>query len=120
MARVRSAVQIGTNKLKTNNSKHMRIPQALIDKYNVPVPRYTSYPPANFFGDDFTTADYLKAVVESNHTQPENISIYLHIPFCTQLCLYCGCNTHITKDPDIMKTYVEALKKEMKALKKNG
>ncbi|MGQ7869510.1 oxygen-independent coproporphyrinogen III oxidase [Sunxiuqinia sp. sy24] len=96
----------------------MRIPQALIDKYNVPVPRYTSYPPANFFEDNFTTADYLKAVVESNHTQPENISIYLHIPFCTQLCLYCGCNTHITKDQDMMKMYVEALKKEIHILGK--
>ncbi|WP_430971939.1 oxygen-independent coproporphyrinogen III oxidase [Sunxiuqinia rutila] len=96
----------------------MRIPLALIDKYNVPVPRYTSYPPANFFTDDFTTADYLQAVKESNHTQPENISIYLHIPFCTQLCLYCGCNTHITKDQDMMKTYVEALKKEIHMLGK--
>ncbi|MGD9928806.1 MAG: oxygen-independent coproporphyrinogen III oxidase [Mangrovibacterium sp.] len=91
----------------------MKIPQALIEKYNVPVPRYTSYPPANFFGDDFGTADYLKAVEQSNQEKPENISIYLHIPFCTQLCLYCGCNTHITKDRKLMRTYVDALKKEI-------
>ena len=91
----------------------MRIPLALIDKYNVPVPRYTSYPPANFFGDDFSTDNYLTAVKTSNEKQPENISIYLHIPFCTQLCLYCGCNTHITKDQDIMANYVAALKKEI-------
>ncbi len=91
----------------------MKIPQALIEKYNVPVPRYTSYPPANFFVDDFGTTDYLKAVDESNREKPENISIYLHIPFCTQLCLYCGCNTHITKDKNLMRTYVDALKKEI-------
>lgn len=91
----------------------MKIPARLIDKYNVPVPRYTSYPPANFFGDDFVTADYLLAVKESNKTQPRNISFYIHIPFCTQLCLYCGCNTHITKDQDIMRHYVDALKKEI-------
>ncbi|TDN99068.1 oxygen-independent coproporphyrinogen III oxidase [Sunxiuqinia elliptica] len=91
----------------------MKIPVPLIDKYNVPVPRYTSYPPANFFGDDFVTGDYLLAVEESNEKEPENISIYLHVPFCTQLCLYCGCNTHITKDQDMMQHYMDALKKEI-------
>ncbi|MEL7586387.1 MAG: oxygen-independent coproporphyrinogen III oxidase [Prolixibacteraceae bacterium] len=94
----------------------MKIPVELIDKYNVPVPRYTSYPPANFFGSDFGTADYLKAVEMSNQDKPENISIYIHIPFCTQLCLYCGCNTHITKNADLMRDYMEALKKEFKMI----
>lgn len=96
----------------------MKIPIGLIEKYNVPVPRYTSYPPANFFSEEFVTGDYLLAVEESNMKQPENISIYLHIPFCTQLCLYCGCNTHITKDQDMMSYYVNALKKEIYMLGK--
>jgi len=91
----------------------MKIPVELIEKYNIPVPRYTSYPPANFFDDSFGTAEYLKAVEQSNHEKPENISIYIHIPFCTQLCLYCGCNTHITKDRNLMREYVDALKKEI-------
>ncbi|MGQ8336903.1 oxygen-independent coproporphyrinogen III oxidase [Sunxiuqinia sp. A32] len=94
----------------------MKIPQELIEKYNVPVPRYTSYPPANFFTEDFGTEDYLKAVTESNQKQPENISIYIHIPFCTQLCLYCGCNTHITKNKELMGQYVYALKKEIQMI----
>ncbi|HKJ43391.1 MAG TPA: oxygen-independent coproporphyrinogen III oxidase [Sunxiuqinia sp.] len=96
----------------------MKIPANLIEKYNVPVPRYTSYPPANFFDGEFVTGDYLKAVVDSNQKQPQNISIYLHIPFCTQLCLYCGCNTHITKDKDMMERYMEALKKEIHSVNK--
>ncbi|WP_321285963.1 oxygen-independent coproporphyrinogen III oxidase [uncultured Sunxiuqinia sp.] len=96
----------------------MKIPVELIEKYNVPVPRYTSYPPANFFCGDFETDDYLVAVEESNKKEPQNISIYLHIPFCTQLCLYCGCNTHITKDEDMMKHYMEALKTEIHMLNK--
>ena len=96
----------------------MKIPLTLIDKYNVPIPRYTSYPPANFFSDDFVTKDYLLAVEESNDIKPKNISFYLHIPFCTQLCLYCGCNTHITKDQDIMRHYVDALKKEIRMIGK--
>ena len=91
----------------------MKIPQSLIEKYNIPIPRYTSYPPANFFVESFGTTDYFKAVEHSNLEKPENISIYIHIPFCTQLCLYCGCNTHITKDQDLMRRYVDALKKEI-------
>ncbi len=91
----------------------MKIPFDLIEKYNVPVPRYTSYPPANFFTDRFGTDDYLKAVGQSNQEKPENISIYIHVPFCTQLCLYCGCNTHITKNAELMKAYMKALKKEI-------
>lgn len=95
----------------------MKIPVDLIEKYNVPVPRYTSYPPANFFEDSFGTADYLKAVEQSNREKPENISIYIHIPFCTQLCLYCGCNTHITRDKDLMRGYVDSLKKEIEMIR---
>jgi oxygen-independent coproporphyrinogen-3 oxidase len=95
----------------------MKIPASLIEKYNVPVPRYTSYPPANFFSSDFGTADYLKAVELSNQEKPENISIYIHIPFCTQLCLYCGCNMHITKDRNLMLNYMHALKKEISMIR---
>ncbi len=94
----------------------MKIPFELIEKYNIPVPRYTSYPPANFFGADFGTATYLKAVEQSNREKPANISIYIHIPFCTQLCLYCGCNTHITRNMELMHDYMQALKKEFRMI----
>ena len=62
--------------------------QELLDKYNVPVPRYTSYPPANYFHDGFTSRDYADAIRESNRQQPESVSFYFHIPFCQRLCLY--------------------------------
>ena len=55
--------------------------QELLDKYNVPVPRYTSYPPANYFHDGFTSRDYADAIRESNRQQPESVSFYFHIPF---------------------------------------
>ena len=48
--------------------------QELLDKYNVPVPRYTSYPPANYFHDGFTSRDYADAIRESNRQQPESYS----------------------------------------------
>ena len=95
----------------------MNIPENLIEKYNVPVPRYTSYPPANFFSTEYTEADYLNAVVLSNEDEPQNISIYIHIPFCSQLCHYCGCNTHITRNEKMKSDYLDALKKEILMLR---
>ncbi|MFV0593424.1 MAG: oxygen-independent coproporphyrinogen III oxidase [Draconibacterium sp.] len=95
----------------------MQIDQRLIQKYNTPVPRYTSYPPANFFTPDFTADDYIRILERSNDENPQNISIYIHIPFCPKICYYCGCNTHLTKDQDKMRRYVDAVKKEILMVK---
>lgn len=86
----------------------------LIEKYNTPVPRYTSYPPANFFTDSFTEAHYLKAVEESNSWNPKGVSLYFHIPFCKKMCFYCGCNSCPMSDLNTVREYVEALKDEVK------
>lgn len=94
-----------------NNS--MKIPESLLQKYNVPTPRYTSYPPANYFHEEFTPEKNIAALIDSNQSQPQNISFYLHIPFCGKLCHYCGCNTHISRDQGLIKDYVETLKKEI-------
>lgn len=96
----------------------MKIPENLIEKYNIPVPRYTSYPPANFFSAEFGNDDYVRALEISNNETPKNISIYIHIPFCPKICHYCGCNTHLTHDPHKMRVYVDALKKEILMVKK--
>jgi oxygen-independent coproporphyrinogen-3 oxidase len=90
----------------------------LIEKYNIPVPRYTSYPPANFFVNEFGNSEYIQAIETSNHEWPENISIYIHIPFCPKICHYCGCNTHLTRDTNKMRVYVDAVKKEIVMVKK--
>lgn len=88
----------------------------LLEKYNYPVPRYTSYPPANFFTESFGTADYLKAIDESNQWNPENISIYVHIPFCLKLCYFCGCNSYALRKEEVVKAYHEALLKEIRMI----
>lgn len=96
----------------------MKISSDLLQKYNVPTPRYTSYPPANYFHEEFTQQKIVSTFAESNQSSPQNISFYIHIPFCGKLCYYCGCNTHISKDQKLIKNYVETLKKEILMYKK--
>ena len=90
------------------------INRELLEKYNHPVPRYTSYPPANFFTNEFGPEDYLKAIDDSNQWNPENISIYIHIPFCLKLCYFCGCNSYALRREDVIDAYVKALLQEIK------
>jgi oxygen-independent coproporphyrinogen-3 oxidase len=88
----------------------------LFEKYNKPTPRYTSYPPANYFKNLENYDNVVQILHQSNNEDPKNISIYIHIPFCHQLCLYCGCNTHITNDEKTMVKYVDTLLKEIDLL----
>lgn len=85
----------------------------ILQKYSIPVPRYTSYPPANFFSESFTADDYKRVVVQSNEQNPQHISIYIHIPFCFQMCYYCGCNALLLKNKNQVADYMAALKKEI-------
>ena len=91
----------------------MEITEYLLDKYNVPVPRYTSYPPANHFKTSFGGSDYITMVCGSNNCKPENIAIYIHIPFCKRICYYCGCNSFSIGNGSLVEPYVEALRKEI-------
>ena len=91
----------------------MEISRYLLDKYNSPVPRYTSYPPANHFTADFSSEDFRRSIIESNSKSPQNISIYIHIPFCKRLCHYCGCNRISMPGNEQVRDYISALKKEL-------
>ncbi len=91
------------------------LPFALIDKYNVPIPRYTSYPTVPFWKDDLIdNVDWklqIEKAIKANKTK-EGISLYIHLPFCEQLCTYCGCNKRITKNHAVENVYIKALLKE--------
>lgn len=85
----------------------------LINKYNVNIPRYTSYPPLPVWNtSDFTSERYFEhlqfAVRENNH----RVSVYIHLPYCESLCTYCGCNTRITVNHSVETPYINAIIKE--------
>lgn len=84
----------------------------LLRKYDVPVPRYTSYPTVPYWAEAPTEAEWLGALGESLAPENSSWSLYLHIPFCESLCTFCGCNTSITKDHAKGLPYVDSLLKE--------
>jgi oxygen-independent coproporphyrinogen-3 oxidase len=67
----------------------------LVQKYNVPGPRYTSYPPATKFTNALTWPQLFEKIAVNNRTG-RGLSLYFHIPFCETLCWFCGCTTVIT------------------------
>lgn len=85
----------------------------LLQKYNVPGPRYTSYPTVPFWENEtFSTKTWKDSLIHTFWTSGKEISLYLHLPFCESLCTYCGCNTRITKNHGVEKRYIEAVLKE--------
>lgn len=91
----------------------MQINRDLLTKYNAKLPRYTSYPPANYFTKQFTQDHYLMSVEDSNFQHPKAISLYFHIPFCPKICFYCGCNAYQMEKKDTIDAYVSALLTEV-------
>ena len=85
----------------------------LLKKYNVPAPRYTSYPTVPFWKDEINVADWEVNFQEQFRRQnKEGISLYIHLPFCESLCTYCGCNKKITTNHSVETRYIDAVLKE--------
>jgi len=85
---------------------------SLLKKYDVPVPRYTSYPTVPYWSDSPTTEQWIESLKRALQKSETSWSLYLHIPFCETLCTFCGCNTMITKGHDREQPYVQTLLKE--------
>ncbi|WP_310588951.1 oxygen-independent coproporphyrinogen III oxidase [Flectobacillus sp. BAB-3569] len=100
--------------LRENHVINIMTTISLIQKYNVPGPRYTSYPTVPFWKvEQFTEKAWIeslqKSFAESNH---QGISLYIHLPYCESLCTFCGCNKRITKNHSVEEPYIDALLKE--------
>ncbi|RUO36022.1 oxygen-independent coproporphyrinogen III oxidase [Aliidiomarina shirensis] len=86
---------------------------SLIARYNINGPRYTSYPTALALTSPFDHSHLLQALEASNDT----LSLYIHLPFCHQLCYYCGCNKIVTRHQSKADSYLDALEQEMQLYK---
>ncbi len=86
----------------------------LLAKYDIPAPRYTSYPTVPYWTDNPTSAQWIAELNKTFTANPSTSwSLYLHIPFCESLCTFCGCNTFITRNHDHEVSYTEALHQEL-------
>jgi oxygen-independent coproporphyrinogen III oxidase len=88
----------------------------LITRFDVPGPRYTSYPTADRFVDAFAEQDYLQALEQrraSAGARATPLSVYVHIPFCESLCYYCACNKIITRHKSRAAQYLDYLEREV-------
>lgn len=86
---------------------------SLVEKYNQPVPRYTSYPTVPFWNSTIDTRQWQEELSHQFDTHNrDGISLYIHLPFCESLCTYCGCNKKITTNHHVEAEYLNALIRE--------
>ncbi len=90
---------------------------AKFTKYSKPGPRYTSYPTALEFSDEYTYDGYIKKLESQDPKRP--LSLYFHLPFCRNACYFCGCNVVFTSKEDKMLRYMGYLKRELEILSKH-
>ncbi len=94
----------------------MKIDNYLVKKYNRQGPRYTSYPPANLFHNKYDNKNFTTSILQSNNEYPESISIYIHIPFCPQICHFCGCTTETGFTYKFIERYINAVITEIEMM----
>ena len=100
------------NSMQTRKSRAISWDSSLIDRYDLAGPRYTSYPTALQFKDDFGFDDIHSAIQRSN-VSGRPLSLYFHLPFCDTLCYYCGCNKVVTHNKQRAAPYLKRLDMEM-------
>lgn len=99
------------------SSIEFKIPVELLERYATSAPRYTSYPTAVDWKNDAPPSAYPEHLARSA-AENERCAVYVHIPFCEELCLYCGCNVVITHNHQKAVTYRERLTEEIVAVAK--
>ena len=91
----------------------------LIRKYNVPGPRYTSYPTVPYWKNDPLSPDEWFKTFKYEQNTSTDVSIYVHLPYCESLCTFCGCHKRITKNHSVETPYIDAVLKEWSMYKAN-
>jgi len=98
--------------------EELRVGEEFLARYNRPGPRYTSYPTAPVWNDSFGPDD-LERVHEEAERARSPVSLYMHIPFCESLCLFCACSVIIQKDKRVAPPYLTVLKREMERVSRS-
>ncbi|HTV57425.1 MAG TPA: oxygen-independent coproporphyrinogen III oxidase [Verrucomicrobiae bacterium] len=101
------AKEMGSEKLEL-----AQVDDEILERYNRPGPRYTSYPTAPVWKDDFGPEDLEDSFARANQAASP-VSLYMHLPFCESLCLFCACTVSIQKNKSVAVPYLEALKREI-------
>ncbi len=91
--------------------QELSVDEEFVNRYNRPGPRYTSYPTAPVWTDSFGPNEYETSIALADQKQSP-VSLYMHLPFCESLCLFCACNVIIRKDKSGTPPYLDILKKE--------
>ena len=86
---------------------------SLARKYACPGPRYTSYPTAPHFNDETACKRYLRDTSSDNQFSTDPLSLYVHLPFCADICYYCACNKVVTRNREAAREYLYYLEKEI-------
>jgi oxygen-independent coproporphyrinogen III oxidase len=95
----------------------MTVSSEFLKKYNVPGPRYTSYPTVPYWTTSPTESQWIDSILQAldeGASRKVGAALYIHIPFCQALCTYCGCNTRITRNHAVGKPYVQTVIDEWK------
>jgi len=92
--------------------QELSVGEQFVVRYNRPGPRYTSYPTAPVWTDSFGPHDFEQAIAAAD-SKRSPVSLYMHLPFCESLCLFCACNVVIQKDKSVTPPYLAILKKEI-------
>jgi oxygen-independent coproporphyrinogen-3 oxidase len=95
----------------------LSVGEDFVNRYNRPGPRYTSYPTAPVWTDSFGPKEFESAIDDANGKRSP-VSLYMHLPFCESLCLFCACNVVICKDKSVTPPYLSILKKEINRMAK--
>ncbi len=85
----------------------------LFAKYDVPIPRYTSYPTVPQWHQSPTTVEWIESLSGALAHPQASLGLYVHLPFCESLCTFCGCNTVITRDHGRARPYIERVLREL-------
>ncbi|MEW6015875.1 MAG: oxygen-independent coproporphyrinogen III oxidase [Candidatus Zixiibacteriota bacterium] len=88
------------------------LPEALVKKYDRPGPRYTSYPTAPEWSDQYGPEEYIAAIKNAAKDLNEPLSFYLHIPYCQKRCWFCGCNTMVSRNVNVADDYLGRVDRE--------